>query len=285
MRWRGCPACDEPQPLVRELCAACGADLDTGEQRPWPANPQPPSVPKVTAERRVRWGSGWWPLATVALVAVAVIAGLFGAGVGPFARAVPSPAPVELDGDAYVEPRVLLELTDIATVTMSAPVDGRDFSPPQMVDDDPSTAWRSQPLGGRDDREIIDLYLAEPSWVEMLLVRNGDHLDAETYGEADRAHRALVTFDGGVRYIVDLLDVGRIPQAVELPAPVLSTTVRIEIVETFPGAADVGVAISDLELRGRVAVDDDADDALARAETWPAVGSASPLGAEVFGDD
>ncbi|MEX0592903.1 MAG: hypothetical protein WD152_05465 [Nitriliruptoraceae bacterium] len=209
----------------------------------------------------------------MAIITVSVVAGLFIAGVGPFARAVPPPPPVELDGDTYVEPRVVLELTDIATVTVSPPADGRDFSPVQMVDDDPTTAWRSLPAQPDGQREIIDLFLAEPSWVEMLLVSNGDQFDAESYGWAARVHRALVTFDGGVRYVVDLLDVGRIPQAVELPAPVLTTTMRIEIVEVFPGSTDAGVAISDLELRGRIAADEDADEAIARAQSWPATGT------------
>jgi len=268
-----CPACDQPQSVSREICGDCGVDLDTATVSPWPSRPDRPRVPAVVAEPRVRWGRGWWPLAVMGVVTVGVVAGLFIAGVGPFARAVPPPPPVELDGDAYVDPRVVLELTDIATVTVSPPADGRDFSPVQMVDDDPTTAWRSLPLQPDGQREIIDLYLAEPSWVEMLLVNNGDQFDADSYGLAARVHRALVTFDGGIRYVVDLLDVGRIPQAVELPAPVLTTTMRIEIVEVFPGSTDAGVAISDLELRGRIAADEDADEAIARAQAWPATGT------------
>lgn len=268
MTLRGCSVCGSREPAARELCGRCGADLDHQHPVAWPRAVNP-DVPTVASERRIQSAGGWWPLAMVAIMSVVVIAGLFASGVGPFSRATTPPPPAALDGEIYAEPRVLLELTDIATVTMSPPEGDREFSPVQMVDDDPATAWRSQPY--RDgEREIVDLYLAEPSWVEMLLVRNGDHLEADAYASADRVHRALVTFDGGVRFIVDLLDIGRIPQAIELPAPILTTTVRIEIVEVFRGSGEVGTAISDLELRGRIAVDDDVDEVLARAEAWPA---------------
>lgn len=235
----------------------CGSDIETGDELP--VAHDPPDAP--TWHTSVGTAHWWWLVAGLALVLVTVVAILAARELGPFA-----PDPVVLDAAPDVDElpgdRIVLALSDVATGTIARAADGRVFTPLQMVDDNPATAWRSNGDEIPDGvGEVIDLFLAEPAWVEMILVRNGDHRDADTYTMTARVQRALVTLDGGVTYVVSLLDVGRTAQAIELPAPVLTTSVRIEVVATFSGGYSRDLAISDIELRGRYATDDDIEQA------------------------
>lgn len=235
--------------------------------------PRRPS--RTAALDTTRW---WLPLVAGLAVVVLVLAGLAIGRIGPFAPP-PDAARLEpnVDIEAYDTERVLLELSDIATKTTAPPRDGRSFTAAQMVDDDPGTAWLGD--GAELDQgvgEIIDLVLLEPAWVEMVLIRNGDHHSPDHYERAARVDRALVTFDGGVRFVLNLLDHGRTAQVVELPAPVLTTSARIEILESFPGEAGSSVAIADLELRGRVAGPEDAAKARDQAQATSAASNDHP---------
>jgi hypothetical protein len=248
-----CPACAGPVPPGREICPGCGADAETGESLPVAGTP-----PEVPTWHTTGSTAGWWWLAAgLLLVLLTVIAILAVRAVGPFA-----PSPVVLDAapdpDELVGDRIVLGLSDVATGTIARAADGRVFTPLQMVDDNPETAWRSNgDLIPDGIGEVIELFLAEPAWVEMILVRNGDHRDDDSYTTTARVQRALVSLDGGITFVVSILDVGRTAQAIELPTPVLTSTVRVEIVSTFSGGSSRDLAISDVELRGRYATEED----------------------------
>ena len=212
-----------------------------------------------------------WILA-VAAVAGLVTLGLMLAEVGPFEPEIELP-PAPFDPDRYDQEPEPLVLSDIAATTTHPPDGVETYIPLNMVDDDPTTAWRSDGTrfpGGVG--ETIDLFLAEPVWVDAVVIANGFQRDAEAYTASARVKRALVTFDGGVRFVINLLDEGRQLQIVELDEPMLTTSVRVEIMETFPGTNGEDVAVSDIELRGRTADADDAALARERAELLPGAG-------------
>jgi ribosomal protein L40E len=266
-----CPSCGTRNPAARELCGRCGADLETGELPPHPASTtwqietgELPPAPR-------RW---WLPVLAVAVV-VAAIVGVFALlGLGPFAASTAlSAAPFDASG--YPPSEVLaLPLSDVATLTTRQAEEQRSFTPAQMVDQDPQTAWHAEgaelPPGAQ---ETIDLFLEQPSWVAQLVIDNGDQADGGAFESTARIKRARVTVDGGRSVVVRLLDLGRQSQIVELPRPELTTTVRLEVLETFPGVVRDGVAITELALRGWVADVSDADLAEERAGLGPAAGA------------
>ncbi len=264
-----CRVCGLGNHPERVICVGCGCDLESGEPLPRRLPSELPTVPQAggVAGALRQW---WLPVIAGLTVTAIVVLGLALAGVGPFTSDRALSAAV-LDPGMYAEERVVLELSDIATLSNAGPSDGRVFAPAQMVDDDPDTAWRSDgDVAPHGIGETVDLFLARPGWAEMLLIRNGDHLDADAYAATARAHRVLVTFDGDVSYVLNLLDQGRDVQAIELPQPILTTSIRLEILEVFPGASSQDLAISDLEVRGRVAIGDDVDLAFERAQRSPA---------------
>lgn len=270
---RACPACGVFNPRAREVCRTCGVDLETGAALPWPEPDPDPDLqgdPAVPAPHPRRW---WLAVAAILAAAGLLLLGLVVAEVGPFAP--PPEIPVAtFDAEVYDGDPTTLLLSDVATVTTHPPIDGRPFEAAQMVDNDPETAWRSdglqQDATTEQPLEIIDLFLDEPAWISSLVLRNGDQADVGAYEEASRLRRVRAIADGGEVYLLNLLDDGRGQQAVELPEPMLTSMLRLEIVTVFPGTAEDGVAISDLELRGWTAVGEDRSLAEERAEVAPA---------------
>lgn len=270
-----CPVCGIENPRSRELCVRCGVDLETGAVLPQPrpghgrARPDGPR-PAATPHR------AWW-VAPIAIVGVAgaILAGLWYAGIGPFASEPELPAATFAPERYPVDDDPLpLLLSDIATLTTRAPQGSRTFPVEQMVDTNPETAWHSEPddlPAGVD--EMIDLFLETPAWISQIVINNGDHADPAAYEETGRIQRAEVVMDGDVRMEMVLLDLGREPQAVTLPEPVLTTTLRLEIVEVLPGTLSESLAVSDLELRGWPADPTDADLAHRRADARQDAGS------------
>lgn len=262
---------------TRELCGRCGADLDTGGQPPRP-------LPLTSAPRAVEdtgTDVGRRPLRTLAtvLVAVVVVAALLvGAltlvGLGPFAPG-PDVPPVVFEAGQYPGDARQLGLSDIATRTVA----NDDGHPPTaMVDGDAATAWRSDGsttyATNGDPNETIDLILAEPAWISRFVLRTGDQADAESFASAARPRRIRLTFDGGEVALVGLLDVRLQAQEVVLPEPVLTTVVRIDVIEVFDGMTDE-IAIAEVEVQGWSAVGGDVVRAQARAEAEPATGPSS----------
>ncbi|MFA9428975.1 zinc ribbon domain-containing protein [Egicoccus sp. AB-alg2] len=274
---RSCPNCGGPNSPRRELCGRCGADLDTGSVPPR-ADARAlafPGQPGSDDDEPRSWlGAGL----AVLLLVVLVVAGLGLAGIGPFGNAEASVPSARFDEQTYTGPPERLPIAEIATRTTLEPQGGISYEASQMVDDDPGTAWNSD---GRVDEvedgvgERIELFLEEPAWVDRFVVRNGDQRDAETYAANARIQRAQVTMDGGVVLLINLLDEGLAPQAVELTEPVLTTGVSIEVLDTFPGDTHPDLAVSDLELQGWAAQGDDVQVARQRAQGRPATASPS----------
>lgn len=271
---RSCAGCGTANHPDRLLCRSCGVDLDAptagltvglGAGRTaqtWSGSPD-------AARLARRWGLALLAIAGVVAVVLGV---LVVAEVGPFARAVDIPEATFDAADHPGAPEVLV-LSDVAAVTARRDEGGRRFDPTQLVDGDPGTAWHGSVAdlpAGLDEK--VDLVLEEPAWVTALIIDNGDQRSADDYAAAGRLQRAELRFDGDVVVPVTLLDQGLEPQIIELEGPLLTTAVRIDILETVAGTERADPAVSRVELRGHLARDDERELAARRAELGPAAG-------------
>ncbi|MEX0836149.1 MAG: hypothetical protein WD010_08665 [Nitriliruptor sp.] len=197
------------------------------------------------------------------------------AGLGPLAPGPDVPS-VEFDATSYRAEAELLTLSDIATRTTAPDADAEAAA--AIADGDLTTAWRSsgEVRPGSDLLDTIDLVLADPAWVERIELHNGDHLDREAYDGSSPLRRVRLTFDGGVEVFAELLDVGLRAQAVTLPEPVLTTVVRIDVLERVAGP-NPQLAVSQIGLVGWGATAGDADVAARRASAEPATGPTTPV--------
>lgn len=275
---RRCGSCGAVNVHHRVLCGACGTDLDGDDA----ATVTPPSGPALVSHDRPlagsrgdeRHGVGWWWLAVAVATVGVVIGGLVISGVGPFADEPTVLDPVAYPQDRYPDQPQRLELASVATLTTREPAAERSFSPQAMVDGDLGTAWHGDADALPDTaREKLDLHIEQPAWVTDLVLANGDHADADRYTSAGRLHRVDLQFDGGQVVRATLLDIGTDLQRIHLDEPMLTTAVRVEVLEVLAGEQHRGPAVSQLEVRGMPA--DDADAALAeqRAEQRPAAGA------------
>lgn len=265
---RRCPSCGAPNDGAREVCRGCGVDLHNGEELPRPrATPDPfTTSPVFPRRRRARW---WLPLLAILVVAGAVLVGLSVVGIGPLAPAPELPA-ASFRPERYTEDTVGdLPLAYLATLTARPAADGRGFDRDQLADEDLATAWHADPAARPDGRlETVELFLDEPGWVSHVVIANGDQYDEGSFAAAARVERLRLRFDGGRARTAVLLDLpGR--QEVTLDEPLLTTSVRIEVLSEFPGEVGQGVALSDVDLRGWPADDQDRVLAERRAELQP----------------
>jgi hypothetical protein len=272
---RTCPSCAAANRPNRELCARCGVGLEDGVLPPQPVRREAPDPPRGAAGPPAH--RPWLVplLGAVGLVVILVLA-LTLAGLGPLARGSAVPG-VEFDASRYGDDPRELVISDVATRTASSDQGAEDAA--AIVDGDPTTAWRSDGTAAAD-REVldtIDLVLGEPGWIARIELRNGDHLDREAYDSSARLREVRLRFDGGVVVDADLLDIGLRAQAVTLPEPVLTTTVRIEVLRAVEGPNDE-LALSDLQLVGWSALDEDRTLAEGRARAEPATGPTVPVG-------
>lgn len=254
---RRCGACGRGNDRRRELCAVCGADLDTGlavETSGGGLTRRPSRSPSGRRERALLVGLG------AAIVVIAVLAPLALLGLGPFS-AQERLAPALLLRAAYPVEPVVLDVATVATTT-SAVVADRDLSALNLIDGDGLSAWVGLPVEADGTGEVIQLVLERPAWVVRIQVRNGDHLSPDAYERSGRLQRGLLTFDGARDHRIDLLDIGRQAQVIELSSPELTTRVTIRVDRVFAGSGTRGVAISELSLVGWPA--DASDAALAR---------------------
>lgn len=265
---RSCPSCGAPNSPRRELCGRCGADLDTGASPPRltdddvPDAPKPPTSPTHGPRRLSPWA-----VAGGALVAVAAVVGaLTLAGFGPLAGE-PSLPEATFTQEVYGDDLDTLVLSDIATSSTLPPSGGESYDATQMADDDPETAWNSDGSQAEDGvGETIDLFLAEPAWVQRLVISNGHQRDSESYADNARIRRAELRLDGREVLTVRFEDLGLQRQAVELPEPMLTTTVRLRVTEVFPGDTYPDLAVSGIGFEGWVARGEDVEIAEERAE-------------------
>ena len=260
---RRCGGCGRRNAAERELCAVCGADLDTGLPIEPPLRPEDRSDRRPASERRERLVL--WALGTLVVI-VATVAPLMLLGLGPFAPTERLEPALLLRAAYPGDPEVLPVATVATTTTAVAP--DRDLSPLNLIDGDGVSAWVGLPVDGDDAGEVIQFVLDEPAWVTRIQFRNGDQLSAADYERSGRLQRALLTFDGGRDHRIDLLDIGRQAQVIELAQPELTTRVTIVVERVFPGTGSRGVAISEVSLVGWSA--DASDAALARQRAqWP----------------
>lgn len=272
---RVCTSCGAVNARTRELCLACGLDLDPADR-----TAVPPRAPTTRADPAAR--GGWrhrrfvvvlLALAAMAAVVAVITLGLALAELGPFATEEAPLARLGFPAERYPELPEVLELSGVATLTSAPPADDRVFSPDRLVDADPTTAWRAENTSRPPDTdETIDVLLAAPAWVTALAVSNGDHHDAAAYEASGRTQRAELRFDGDVLIGATLLDLGRQRQLIALDEPVLTTAVRLSLVEVLPGVRFEAPALSSVEVRGYEADAADAEVARERAEQRPAAG-------------
>lgn len=262
---RSCLSCGATNLAERELCAACGADLSTGEVPPRPVRREAPDPPDHRSEpaRHARWIV---PLVAAVAVVALLVVGLTVAGLGPFVRGeVPD---ATFDRSRYAGETSVLRLSDIATRTSAS----EDDPAVLMADGDPATAWRSAVTSADLDEglgETIDLFLAEPAWIDRLLLRNGAQSDGEAYARSARLRRVSVIFDGGESVLADLLDLGLKEQQLILPEPMLTRVVRIDVVDGFSGETDE-LTVAEIGLVGWPAAGEDVELAEARQRARPA---------------
>ena len=260
---RRCGGCGRHNHPERELCAVCGADLDTGLAIERPLLPRDRSGRRPPSERRERLLLG---VVGALVVIVAAVGPLVLLGLGPFAP-TERLEPALLLRAAYAGDPVALPVATVATTTTAVAPD-RDLSPLNLIDGDGVSAWVGLPIDGDDAGEVIQFVLDVPAWVTRIQFRNGDQLSADDYERSGRLQRALLTFDGGRDHRIDLLDIGRQAQVIELAQPELTTRVTIVVERVFPGTGSRGVALSEVSLVGWPA--DASDAALARQRAqWP----------------
>ncbi len=260
------------------LCASCGADLDGDDAATVP--PSPRTQLSFQARRRRRtptderrpWRWVWWAAAGLLAVGL-VVGGLIVGELGPFAPEEGPLDPVAFPADRYPSDPEPLALASVATVTSREPEAGRTFDPQAMVDGDPASAWHGDadelPTG---TDEKLDVFFEQPVWLNAIVVANGDHADADAYAAAGRLQQVAVRFDGGTVIEATLLDLGRALQRVEFEEPVLTTAVRLEVLEVVAGDDRSDPAVSRLEFDGFPADASDAALAEERAEDRPAAG-------------
>lgn len=254
---RRCGACGRGNDPRRELCTVCGADLETGLPVEVALGAAPRRVVRSRSERRER--ALLVALGAAVVIAAAVVP-LLALGLGPFAP-TERLEPALLLRAAYPDEPVALPVATVATTT-TAVVPDRDLSALNLIDGDGLSAWVGLPVEGDDAGEVIQLVLERPAWVVRIQLRNGDHLSPDAYERSGRLQRGLLSFDGGRDHRIDLLDIGRQAQVIELPAPELTTRVTIRVDRVFAGTGSRGVAISEVSLVGWTA--DASDAALAR---------------------
>lgn len=254
---RRCGGCGRHNVAERELCGVCGADLDTGLPVEQPTRSHARTRRRPASDRRERL-----VLVVIGVVVtiVATVGPLVLLGLGPFAP-TERLEPALLLRAAYPGPPVALPVATVATTTTAVAPD-RDLSPLNMIDGDGISAWVGLPVDGEDAGEVIQFILDEPSWVTRIQFRNGDQLSAADYERSGRLQRAILRFDGGRDHRIDLLDIGRQAQVIELDEPELTTRVTIVVERVFAGTGSRGVALSEVSLIGWRA--DAADAALAR---------------------
>jgi hypothetical protein len=260
---RRCGGCGRGNDPRRELCAVCGADLDTGLPVEVSLNGSNPRGARSRSERRER---ALLVILGVVVVIAAAVVPLVALGLGPFAP-TERLEPALLLRAAYPGDPAALPVETVATTT-TAVVPDRDLSALNLIDGDGLSAWVGLPVAGDDAGEVIQLVLERPAWIVRIQVRNGDHLSPDAYERSGRLQRGVLSFDGGRDHRIDLLDIGRQAQVIELPAPELTTRVTIRVDRVFAGTGTRGVALSEVSLIGWSA--DASDAALARQRAqWP----------------
>lgn len=239
---RHCPRCGAANGPRRVRCGRCEADLRTGAAAAT-AHPQTGEDADDAGPTEER-GRG----RRVALMLV--LAALLGAGIGVWFLLQEDAAPESPQFDAGVYPGAPDELPVAATTAGETrdPEEGRSFEAGNVTDGDPATAWGS--TEGAAEAATVLVRLGGPAWVSRLSLHNGDQADEETFQRWGRAQRVLVRL-GQSSFELHLLDVMG-EQAVDLPEPVLTDRIEVEVLSVHGDAGSV--RISEVTALGWVAV-------------------------------
>lgn len=271
-----CPNCGAPNSSRRALCGRCGANMTTGAVAPAPAPrpiaPAAPAEPRASERDRATRGR------TIAIIVAAgiLIGGLIGAavalGLGPLGDEGEDLPTAFFDRATYAGETTALPLVKVATRTTQPATGGVSFGPDLMFDGDLATAWNNSGDTNPDGvAEVIRVELTRPAWVTEIVMANGDQSDAVAFGNRARVHRVTARVDGNVVIGLVFLD-SEGQQAVRFPEPVLTTTIRLDVDETFAGATFPDLAVAELSFRGHIAVGQDVDRAEERARLAPTPG-------------
>jgi uncharacterized OB-fold protein len=242
-RFVACPACGATNAASRRRCGRCHGDLADDQPAPAAGRIDGAAEDEVATGAAGDRGS---PLVFAAAIAVAaaailgvILTILSASGVGPLATPVADP----------LEPDVPIAFVAVRASSVLPAVDGEDHEPENLVDADPTTAWREAASGdGRG--EWFELQLAGNPAVERLLLWIG-HQGEGRFAQVSRP--ASVRIDLGDRtFTADLLDVDGLPEAVE------ASTVRVTVLAVTP-ADDANLAVSQVEVRGTLAPDADGE--------------------------
>lgn len=169
----------------------------------------------------------------------------------------PTVTTVSFEPASYPGEASAVTVSSVGATTFLPPAGDNRYEPDLVLDDDPTTAWNSDGTVRVDGvGEIVTVSLDEPSWITSLELANGYQRDDVRFLANARIARATIVFDGGVRLGVVLLDQTGF-QRVPLPEPVLTTSLRIEVTETFPGDTYDDLAVSELRVFGYTATGDD----------------------------
>lgn len=264
---RDCRTCGAPNPTDRELCASCGMDLDIEERTSVPPRftSRPPQPRRHPRRRRAVLASLVVGVATIVLVT-----GWLTDGLGLFSTDDDPLAPLAFPAQRYPGTPGPLELSDVATLTSA---DDDELGAEGLVDDRVETVWRAdgraRPAG---TDELVDVFLAEPSWVTEVIVFNGDQRGPDRFEASGRVQQLRLWVDGGLYLAVTLRDALG-PQVIRPSTPVLTTSVRLELTDVVPGSAHDDAAVTEVELHGHRADEQDRELALERASQRPAGGS------------
>lgn len=276
---RTCPRCEAPNAPARTICGRCGADLDTGEVTRVPVAAYAPTssedhdegdtTPRAAQRSRHRDRRRTLLVAAAVIVVgvlVGVLAGMLVAlrdngGAAADDELPPAPA---FDAARYEGEPAQLTVSRLGASSTNT-VGGEEMSAARLVDGRLETAWEHDGAaspGGVGERILIEFDGA--GWVASIVIGNGNQQDDTLFLGGARARELRVRFDGEEVVDVQLRD-DRGLQIVELPEPVLTTGVQLQVLEVFEGDTYPELGLSELRFLGWPATGEDAEVASERA--------------------
>ncbi|HEX7473053.1 MAG TPA: zinc ribbon domain-containing protein [Candidatus Limnocylindrales bacterium] len=247
-----CPACRTENEATRRFCQSCGTALVVTAP-----------VQAVTARPARR--SRRWVLILVPLIIVAAVIGFGGAallkGGLPVASATPSPSgshaatgsatPSHSASPTASSGVASAHLLTLAGIRGSARKDA-PHTPGKSVDYEqgPTTSWLADAKGGRDI--WIEVTFVDGSVdLSAITIFPGDQSSTAAYKAAERPHHIQFSADGGKPLTVNLSDhFGSHDVSIVLH---VVKTLRITIIDNYPGSASTFSGISEIRFIGTVA--------------------------------
>ncbi len=179
-------------------------------------------------------------LLATALSGIALLTALFflvsARGFGPFANAIAEPSPA---------PGAARSVPIISARASSALPPRSATGPERAVDGDTATAW-NEAAPGDGTGEWLELELGAPVPVARLLIWNGWQRDDAIYADNNRVQMLRIRA-GGRAYTVRLLD-RQGPLAVNLPEPVRTRRVRLQVRSVYEGERYDDATISEVQI-------------------------------------